>query len=95
MKNRIIIIFLMMMFSISAIALASTTTSSNATLNAWKVVLPSVLGNIKPPTFPDHDFYITDFGATGNGITNCSQAFEKAIKACNACGGGEVLFPAG
>ncbi len=95
MKNRIIIIFLMMMFSISAIALASTTTSSNATLNAWKVVLPSVLGNIKPPTFPDHDFYITDFGATGNGITNCSQAFEKAIKACNAVGGGKVIVPAG
>lgn len=57
--------------------------------------LPGMLGHIVPPTFPDRDFVITDYGAAGDGETDCSEAFESAIAACNAAGGGRVVVPAG
>ena len=36
---------------------------------------------IVPPTFPDRDFNVTDYGAVGNGVTDCHPAFQKAIAA--------------
>lgn len=40
-------------------------------------------------------FYITDFGAVGDGKTICSKAIESAVDACVAAGGGTVFVPAG
>src|SRR5512146_391886 len=40
-------------------------------------------------------FNVRDFGAVGDGTTSDNAAITKAIKACNANGGGTVLFPAG
>jgi polygalacturonase len=37
----------------------------------------------------------TQFGARGDGITDCSAAFRDAIAACIAKGGGRVLVPPG
>ena len=50
---------------------------------------------IKPPTFPDRDFSVTDHGAVGDGTTDCRPAFDKAIAACHEAGGGRVVVPAG
>lgn len=57
--------------------------------------LPEILGRIKAPVFPDRDFDITDFGAAGDGKTKCTEAFDKAIKACHQAGGGRVVVPEG
>jgi len=40
-------------------------------------------------------FNVKDFGALGNARTNDAKAIQKAINACAAAGGGQVLFPAG
>ncbi|NGN62993.1 glycoside hydrolase family 28 protein [Streptomyces sp. A7024] len=40
-------------------------------------------------------FPVTDYGAAGNGSTDCTAAFRAAIEACHAAGGGRVLVPAG
>lgn len=45
--------------------------------------------------FPDRWFDVTDFGAVGDGTTDCTAAFRDAIAACNAAGGGHVRVPAG
>jgi len=60
----------------------------------WNQV-PSILGKIIPPEFPDRDFYITDYGAIGDGKSDCTGAFAKAIDACHQAGGGRVVVPAG
>jgi polygalacturonase len=45
--------------------------------------------------FKSHEFVITDYGATGDGATDCTRAFADAIAACNQAGGGRVVVPAG
>ena len=58
-------------------------------------LLPGILSRIVPPTFPDRDFLVTDYGAAGDGVTDCNSAFKKAIAACTKAGGGRVVVPKG
>ena len=61
---------------------------------AWDA-LPAILSRIRPPVFPDRTFAVTRFGASGDNMTDCTQAFQKSIAACHAAGGGRVVIPAG
>ncbi len=45
--------------------------------------------------FQSRDFVITNYGAVGDGATDCTKAFAAAIAACNEAGGGRVVVPAG
>jgi polygalacturonase len=60
----------------------------------WKQ-LPEILNQIIPPVFPARDFNIQDFGAIGDGTTDCTDAFSKAISACSLEGGGRIVVPTG
>jgi polygalacturonase len=76
-------------------AFASTPAVSPAAASPWDQV-PVILSRIVPPTFAARNFDITAFGAKGDGRTDCSAAFAKAIAACNANpGGGHVVVPSG
>lgn len=70
------------------------TDSKLAKSDPWSRV-PAILKRIAPPRFPDRDFPVTKFGAVGDGSTDCTQAFAKAIAECSAAGGGRVEVPAG
>ncbi len=47
------------------------------------------------PTFPDYSVTLTDFDAVGNGQTDNTQAFRRAIDAVVQAGGGRLVVPAG
>ncbi|MHC1704216.1 MAG: glycoside hydrolase family 28 protein [Tenuifilaceae bacterium] len=68
---------------------------NNKTVNDGWSKLPDILKNIKAPQFPDKEFVVTDFGAKGDSVTDCTLAFKKAIEACNLAGGGKVVVPQG
>ena len=54
-----------------------------------------ILSRIVPPTFPEKDFLITQYGAVGDGETDCTESFSRAIAACHEAGGGRVVVPEG
>ncbi|MGZ8379716.1 MAG: glycoside hydrolase family 28 protein, partial [Gemmatirosa sp.] len=70
----------------------ASASASGAT--GWDLV-PEILGRIVPPTFAARDFDVTQYGAVGDGRTDCTAAIRRAIDACHAAGGGRVVVPAG
>ena len=63
--------------------------------NPWETVMPSILRRIKPPRFPNRTFYLERFGAKGDGRTDCTGAFRRAINQCTKAGGGKVIVGPG
>ena len=57
--------------------------------------LPFEMPHIHPPTFPDNQVNIADFGANPNGIALNTEAFEKAMEALSQKGGGMLIVPKG
>lgn len=62
--------------------------------NVW-LLKEEIINNIAYPTFKDNEYSIVDFGAIPDGITMNQEAFDLAIKECNAQGGGTVIVPEG
>lgn len=78
----------------SGAALALAPATALASDDDWAMAR-EILARIKPPTFPDRDFPVTEHGADPQAVEDSSAAFAKAIAACNAAGGGRVVVPPG
>jgi polygalacturonase len=76
-----------------SVGLSAPLAAENA-MAGWDVV-PKILERIRPPQFPDRDFLVSDYGARGDGESDCKAAFADAIDACHGAGGGRVIVPAG
>lgn len=50
---------------------------------------------VQEPVFPDYSVKITDFGAKGDGLTDNSEAINRAIEDGAKNGGGKVIIPRG
>jgi polygalacturonase len=72
----------------------ATCAAPNPDSAAWDQV-PQILQRIVPPAFPERYFNITNYGAVGDGKTDCTKAISRAIDVCEMAGGGHVVVPAG
>lgn len=71
-----------------------TTLEQTLVPDKWTMA-SDIRARIKLPKIPKVDFLVTDFGALGDGKTDCSHAIKESIEACSAAGGGRVVVPAG
>ena len=55
----------------------------------------SIVNSIQVPVFKNKIYKITKYGAVGDGVTDCTEAFKTAIEACSKKGGGKVIVPQG
>jgi polygalacturonase len=54
-----------------------------------------VLARVREPRFPPRSCPVTAFGAAGDGSTDDTAAFRRAVQVCHARGGGHVTVPPG
>ena len=57
--------------------------------------LPIELNAPALPVIPEYTVSLTDFGGVGDGVSDNTMAFEKAISALNKAGGGHLNVPTG
>src|SRR4026208_1996623 len=79
----------------AALALAPRLIAFGKEASPWETTMPAILERIKPPRFPNRTFYLNRFGAKGDGTTDCTAAFRRAIDQCAKAGGGKVVVPRG
>jgi polygalacturonase len=75
-------------------ALGIRASAQPVTTDIWKEA-DAILKRIVPPTFPNHTFDITQYGAAAGRDSVATDAFRAAIEACQKAGGGRVVVPAG
>lgn len=80
--------------SVTSVTVAPLFPSLLRAADPW-AALPSILSRIQPPRFPDRVFDLAKYGAAGDGKTDCTAAFRRAIDECSQAGGGRVAVPAG
>ena len=57
--------------------------------------LPVPMNEPALPSIPEYTVRLTDFGGVGDGVTDNTEAFTKAISTLNKKGGGHLVVPAG
>ena len=85
------IVLYLFVFALSSCKENKKTTAATSAFAAADTIIAS----IKNPEFPDKTFNIMDFGAVADGVTNNTEAINKAIDSCSNSGGGKVIIPSG
>lgn len=83
---------------ISAIALLAAAFSARAVTPSYSdcyTGLPVNIKQVKPISFPARSASIVSHGATGDGVTLCTEAIQGCIDSLAALGGGTVNIPMG
>lgn len=80
--------------SILLLAILAFATACSLQKHPWRQA-KVILKRIEAPRFPAKDFLVTQFGANGDSVTDCTDAFKAAIKTCHEAGGGRVVVPPG
>ncbi|MFV0541552.1 MAG: glycoside hydrolase family 28 protein [Aestuariibaculum sp.] len=81
-------------FLIACLILATQYGIGQTALNKDSIIA-HIENRIKLPAIPNDTIKITKFGAKGDGVKDCKQAFEKAMKHCKKHNGGVIIVPKG
>ncbi len=94
--SRISIFYIIISFLLLGMSCDSTSQKKKlkSTNDVWNIIteVEKEIGNF---TFGKQKFNISDFGAVGDGKTDNTEVFKKAIAQCSKMGGGMVIVPEG
>ncbi|MBQ6882618.1 MAG: glycoside hydrolase family 28 protein [Alistipes sp.] len=79
---------------LAAAAMSACCCSETSTTSVYDN-LPFEMPEVVRPAIPDRAVSVADFGAVGDGMTLCTEAFAQAIDQLSAQGGGTVNVPDG
>ena len=82
-------------FLFAIMALVAVSAYAQNPYDKYYTNLPCAVEHVQPVVIPDYSVTLTDFGAVGDGVTDCSEAFAAAIKHLKKQGGGHLLVPDG
>src|SRR5262245_32608994 len=71
------------------------TETPNADTAIEPIQAPFAMPELERPSFARRRFDIRSFGAVGDGTTNNTAAFARAVAAAKAARGGQIIVPAG
>ncbi len=57
--------------------------------------LPVEVARVEVPDIPSNEVSVADFGGVGDGVTNCTEAFRRAMAHLTEMGGGRLVVPVG
>lgn len=80
---------------LTCVALMATFMLSAADYSAYYKNLPVDIVKPELPTTPGTVMNIAEYGAVGDGVTDCTRVLQNAIDQLSAKGGGQVYIPAG
>ena len=82
-------------FLFAIVALVAVCAFAQNPYDKYYTNLPCAVEHVQPVVIPDYTVTLTDFGAVGDGATDCSEAFAAAIKQIKKQGGGHLIVPDG
>ena len=85
----------MKQFLLAAMALVTVAVYAQSSYDKYYTDLPCAVEHVQPVVIPEYTVTLTDFGAVGDGQTDCSEAFAKALKQLKKQGGGHLIVPDG
>lgn len=95
-KNNLLRQFsLILLIGFGISSCTNNTTQSSYNYDYLYENLPFEMPVLTPPSFPDYDVWITEFGGKGDGTFLNTNAFAKAIEHLSQKGGGRLIVPAG
>ena len=81
-------------FSILALV-AAISLNAQTKYSHYYTNLPCAVEQVKEVVIPEYTVTLTDFGAVGDGKTDCSEAFAAALMHLKKQGGGHLVVPNG
>lgn len=80
---------------LSVLVLLTVTVYGQNPYDRYYTDLPCAVEHVQPFAIPEYTVSITDFGGVGDGITDNTEAFAKALKHLKKQGGGHLVVPDG